>query len=161
MHHCQSQTTLFTSSNRNFGIIIALTIFFTFTYLIASEYVSAKKSKGELLIFQRGHHSSKAFHSDVEKPSQLSERRESFIQEFPRQMEGTLHRQTSIFQWRDICFDIKIQKETRRILNRVDGWVKPGTLTALMVSFVVKFHSRGFFLFKDMGNLLYNVLVNI
>jgi ATP-binding cassette subfamily G (WHITE) protein 2 (PDR) len=113
-------------------------IFFTFTYLIASEYVSAKKSKGEILLFQRGHRSSRAFHSDVEKPSQLPERGENAIQEFPRKMEGTLQKQTSIFQWRDVCFDIKIQKETRRILNHVDGWVKPGTLTALMVSHVLK-----------------------
>ena len=28
--------------------------------------------------------------------------------------------------------DIKIKSENRRILDRVDGWVKPGTLTALM-----------------------------
>jgi len=118
-------------------------IFFTFTYLIASDYVSAKKSKGEILLFQRGHHSSRKFHSDVEKPSQLLERRENAIQEFPRKMEGTLHKQTSIFQWRDICFDIEIQKETRRILNRVDGWVKPGTLTALMVSRLAKFMPVG------------------
>jgi ATP-binding cassette subfamily G (WHITE) protein 2 (PDR) len=27
---------------------------------------------------------------------------------------------------------IKIKTETRRILDHVDGWVKPGTLTALM-----------------------------
>jgi ATP-binding cassette subfamily G (WHITE) protein 2 (PDR) len=118
-------------------------IFFTFTYLIASEYVSAKKSKGEILLFQRGHNSSRKFHSDVEKQSQLLERRENAIQEFPQKMEGTLHKQTSIFQWRDICFDIKIQKKTRRILNRVDGWVKPGTLTALMVSRLAKFMPVG------------------
>ncbi|EHL02570.1 putative ABC transporter CDR4 [Glarea lozoyensis 74030] len=39
---------------------------------------------------------------------------------------------TSVFHWRDICYDIKIKKENRRILNHVDGWVKPGSLTALM-----------------------------
>lgn len=38
----------------------------------------------------------------------------------------------AIFHWRDLCYDIKIKGETRRILNNVDGWVKPGTLTALM-----------------------------
>ncbi len=31
-----------------------------------------------------------------------------------------------------MCFDVKIKSETRRILDHVDGWVKPGTLTALM-----------------------------
>lgn len=41
-------------------------------------------------------------------------------------------RQTSIFQWEDVVYDIKIKGEERRILDHVDGWVKPGTLTALM-----------------------------
>lgn len=41
--------------------------------------------------------------------------------------------QTAIFSWKDVVYDIKIKKEPRRILNHVDGWVKPGTLTALMV----------------------------
>jgi ABC-type multidrug transport system ATPase subunit len=32
-----------------------------------------------------------------------------------------------------VCYDIKIKKdETRRILDNVDGWVRPGALTALM-----------------------------
>jgi ABC-type multidrug transport system ATPase subunit len=31
-----------------------------------------------------------------------------------------------------VCYDIKIKKKTRRLLDQVDGWVKPGTLTALM-----------------------------
>lgn len=33
-----------------------------------------------------------------------------------------------------MVYDIKIKGEARRILDHVDGWVKPGTLTALMVS---------------------------
>jgi hypothetical protein len=42
--------------------------------------------------------------------------------------------QTSVFHWRNVCYDVKIKGDTRRILDHVDGWVKPGTLTALMVS---------------------------
>jgi len=45
-----------------------------------------------------------------------------------------IEKQTAIFHWEDVCYDIKIKSETRQILDRVDGWVKPGTLTALMVS---------------------------
>lgn len=36
------------------------------------------------------------------------------------------------FSWSDICYDIKIKGQDRRILDCVDGWVKPGQLTALM-----------------------------
>lgn len=39
---------------------------------------------------------------------------------------------SDIFHWRDVCYDIPYQGHTRRLLDHVDGWVKPGTLTALM-----------------------------
>ena len=37
-----------------------------------------------------------------------------------------------IFTWKDVCCDVHIKGETRRILSNVAGYVKPGTLTALM-----------------------------
>lgn len=43
-----------------------------------------------------------------------------------------VQKQTAIFHWDSVCYDIKIKKEPRRLLDNVDGWVKPGTLTALM-----------------------------
>lgn len=49
-------------------------------------------------------------------------------------LDGALQKQTSVFHWKNICYDIRVKKEERRILNNVDGWVKPGTLTALFVS---------------------------
>lgn len=44
-----------------------------------------------------------------------------------------IQRQTKVFHWSDVCYDITIKGQDRRILDHVDGWVKPGTLTALMV----------------------------
>ncbi|KAM5353518.1 hypothetical protein ACJ41O_000168 [Fusarium nematophilum] len=44
---------------RNVGIVIAFTIFFLITYMAFAEVVSAKKSKGEVLVFRRGHKLSK------------------------------------------------------------------------------------------------------
>ena len=40
--------------------------------------------------------------------------------------------QKSIFTWCDVVYDIHIKDEPRRLLDNVSGWVKPGTLTALM-----------------------------
>ena len=37
-----------------------------------------------------------------------------------------------IFFWRDLTYQVKIKKEDRVILDHVDGWVKPGQITALM-----------------------------
>lgn len=37
-----------------------------------------------------------------------------------------------MFHWSNVCYDIQIKSKSRRILENVDGWVKPGTLTARM-----------------------------
>ena len=36
------------------------------------------------------------------------------------------------FFWRNLTYQVKIKTEDRVILNKVDGWVKPGQVTALM-----------------------------
>ncbi|KAI0811858.1 ABC-2 type transporter-domain-containing protein [Xylaria sp. FL0064] len=122
---------------RNLGIIIAFVLFSMFTYIVSAELVSEKKSKGEVLVFRRGH-----------KPAQFKECKGDIEEgEGPRvgpiatnasrpgpanKEAGILGEQKSVFHWDDICYDIKIKGEVRRILDHVDGWVKPGTLTALM-----------------------------
>ncbi|CAM1502438.1 Fc.00g044220.m01.CDS01 [Cosmosporella sp. VM-42] len=123
---------------RNLGIIIAFTILFLGTYMISAELVSEKKSKGEVLVYRRGHKpvaiaNAEKKHSDPEAamanigPIVTAERSRGNNKE-----TGMLMEQTSVFQWHDVCYDIKIKGEGRRILDHVDGWVKPGTLTALM-----------------------------
>ncbi|KAM0244289.1 hypothetical protein ACHAP5_006405 [Fusarium lateritium] len=124
---------------RNFGIVIAWIIFFTFTYMVAAELVSEKKSKGEVLVYRRGHKpaavaNAEKKHSDPEAamahigPVVTAERTRSRT----NGTGGMLQEQTSVFQWHDVCYEVKIKDETRKILDHVDGWVKPGTLTALM-----------------------------
>jgi ABC-type multidrug transport system ATPase subunit len=104
---------------RNVYIIAAFCIGFSFTYLIGVELVQGRKSKGEVLVFQRSHKRK----TDLEKG--LVNKTKSHVPE-------TIQRQTAIFHWQDVCYDVQIKKETRRILDHVDGWVKPGTRTALM-----------------------------
>ena len=116
-------------------------IFFTFTYLAASEIVTAKKPKGEVLLFRRGHGPASKPKTDLESSSQSLKSNEQMSEVVEPKLSGTIQKQTSIFQWKNICYDIQIKKEERRILDRVDGWVKPGTLTALMVRTVRSFSS--------------------
>ena len=47
---------------------------------------------------------------------------------------GVIQKQTAVFSWKDVVYEIPVKGGSRRILDFVDGWVKPGTLTALMVS---------------------------
>lgn len=121
---------------RNVGIVIAFILFFLLTYMIAAELVSEKKSKGEVLVFRRGHKPA-AFKEQKDDPeggktigsSAIVARNDHSDSD---KEAGFIERQTSVFHWKDVCYEVKIKSETRQILDHVDGWVKPGTLTALM-----------------------------
>ncbi|WWC67761.1 uncharacterized protein I206_101673 [Kwoniella pini CBS 10737] len=122
---------------RNFGILIAFFLFFTAVYMAATELISAKKSKGEILIYPRGkvpkslqtHGSGDAEAQSDGKGNKLAKQTTGAER---ADAGGIIQRQTAIFSWKNVVYDIKIKGETRRILDHVDGWVKPGTLTALM-----------------------------
>ena len=112
---------------RNFGLLIVFMLGLMVMYLAAAEFITAKKSKGEVLVFRRGQMPTalKEHPNDIENggSEKKAQRQEA---------EAAIEKQTAVFQWRDVVFDIKIKGEERRILDHVDGWVKPGTLTALM-----------------------------
>lgn len=109
-------------------------------YLLSAEYISFDIGKGEILIFQRSHFSTmdKKQRADVEVGSPASH--EKYTQDEPSgEASNGIAAQKSIFHWRDLCYDISIKGRTRRITDHVNGWVKPGQLTALMVSVAILF----------------------
>lgn len=116
---------------RNFGIMIAYLIFFTICHLVSTEYVASEKSKGEILVFTRKAMLSHATQSLRDTETQNQRRGPAAEQD---QSNNTkIESSRSVFHWTDVCYDVKVKGEDRRILDHVDGWVKPGTLTALMV----------------------------
>ncbi|RWA06706.1 hypothetical protein EKO27_g8395 [Xylaria grammica] len=105
------------------------------------EYIPAQRSKGEVLLFRRGRTSrTAAAICDEESPNPItmlpvspSEKMETMTPKGTHSgIFDALQKQTAIFHWDGICFDIKTKGGKKRILNDIDGWVKPGTLTALM-----------------------------
>ena len=84
-----------------------------------------------MLVYPRGQVPKhlKASSDDIESQNSNATQVESRRREVD---DSIIQRQTSVFSWKDVIYDVKIKKETRRILDHVDGWVKPGTLTALM-----------------------------
>jgi len=122
---------------RNLGFLIAFFVFFLCFYLGATEINAATTSSGEVLVFRRGHvpkqlaDAEKAAKNDEEAPATgaipVDQQDKSQGEEI-----RALAPQTDIFTWKNVCYDIEIKDEHRRILDNVNGWVKPGTLTALM-----------------------------
>ncbi|GME34398.1 ABC transporter-like protein [Neofusicoccum parvum] len=113
---------------RNFGILCAFLIVLMVAYFAATELNSSTSSKAEALVFRRkrlpGHLMPANDLESLDGPPQppaIVEHDESYIPA-----------QTSIFAWKDLTYDIQIKQEQRRLLDHVSGWVKPGTLTALM-----------------------------
>ncbi|KAH8425503.1 Multidrug resistance protein [Aspergillus melleus] len=116
---------------RNWAIIIAFTVLFAAVHLGLSDLIAAQRSKGEVLVLPRDKAKKKgrSRKGDLEHMATGDER--------IGHSEETGHsahvqKQTSVFHWENVCYDITIKGEPRRILDNVDGWIKPGTLTALM-----------------------------
>jgi len=117
---------------RNFGILWAFCFALMMIYLVATEFITAAKSKGEVLVFRRGHKVPGPKSQSTDDLESIPAGRNVAVQKDSSDNIAIIERQTAIFQWRNVCYDIRIKKEHRRILDHVDGWVKPGTLTALM-----------------------------
>lgn len=117
---------------RNLGILIGLMLFGMAVHLLTTEYISAASSKGEVLLFPRGRVPEYDSKNDEESGRVGSDmvRAQKTTSEIPPHIQ----KQTAIFHWDSVRYDIQIKKESRTLLNDVDGWVKPGFV---LISFVI------------------------
>ncbi|EGV64440.1 Opaque-specific ABC transporter cdr3 [Yamadazyma tenuis] len=117
---------------RNFGINIIFLLFFLGSYLVLCEYNKGARQKGEILLFQRSKLRKLKAVNDIESGG--SEKNTAFEASNSDESldEKFIAKNENIFHWRHLTYEIDIKKETRTILNGVDGWVKPGQVTALM-----------------------------
>ncbi|KAI1843835.1 hypothetical protein JX266_010094 [Neoarthrinium moseri] len=118
---------------RNVGILVAYLVGFFIAYVVSAEFSKPPMSKGEVLVFRRNQVPRKAQNAEMDDAeSQHSSIPMAVINEEKPSGSINLTKSTSVFHWEDLCYDVQIKSETRRILDHVDGWVKPGTSTALM-----------------------------
>ncbi|KAL8874372.1 MAG: hypothetical protein Q9174_000271 [Haloplaca sp. 1 TL-2023] len=120
---------------RNLGILIAMTIGFLFTYLCFAEFISGKKSKGEVLLFPRKlvpHLKNQV--DEEEKGNDRLTAQDAAAEKVlsAGDVPPSIQQQTAIFHWEAVHYDIKVKGGTRTLLEDCDGWVQPGKLTALM-----------------------------
>ncbi|KAK4048322.1 ATP-binding cassette transporter snq2 [Microbotryomycetes sp. JL201] len=133
---------------RNLGIIIGFWIFFLAINLITSEYQRDESAAGGVVVFKRGaapkelHDAieGKGLSSDPEKnegeapaPQRIGEAQSPVDGgDAKEEAANNLERATDIFTWRNVCYDIEIKGEPRRLLDNVSGFVMPGKMTCLM-----------------------------
>lgn len=111
-------------------------------YLCAAEYITADKGRGEVLLFrrknmvslQRKRQEDEESATKTTSPALMSDAK-SINGDTSDNGTVAIEKQSSIFHWQHICYDIPVKGGIRRITDHVDGWVKPGMLTALMVGY--------------------------
>ena len=116
----------------NIGILLGFLFGFLILYIIAAEHAKPPRNKGEVLVFRKGRMPSnfEKDHGDVE--TQATDR-PVVAEKVNNNPSSGLTAGASVFHWEDLCYDIQIKGKDRRLLDHVDGWVKPGKSTALMV----------------------------
>jgi ABC-type multidrug transport system permease subunit/ABC-type multidrug transport system ATPase subunit len=114
---------------RDLGICLAFFAFFTFTYALATEFKRLRGPTSGYMVFRKSSHSSTPpSQSDLESgdPNPKSELDTS------GGVIPTLQTSAEIFCWKDIDYELVVDGQSRRLLHNIQGYVKRGTLTALM-----------------------------
>ncbi|OAL47624.1 ABC-transporter [Pyrenochaeta sp. DS3sAY3a] len=116
---------------RNLGILIAFFLAFTVLYAVATEIKKLDTNSSNRQIFRRIPSDMK-----VESPKDIESGPPSRSE--PNQGSGKfteniqLEKTNDIFSWKHLNYDIQVKEGTRRLLSDVEGFVQPGTITALM-----------------------------
>ena len=128
---------------RNFGIIIGFWLFFVFLTMVGMEIQKPNKGGGSVTIFKRGQAPdsvTKAMEKgdiadDEEKAAAAKETKpvgdESSSSDSIQNVKGVA-RNESVFTYTNVNYVIPYDKGERKLLSDVQGFVRPGKLTALM-----------------------------
>ena len=135
----------YTRSNlwRNFGVVVAFTVLYILVTVVASEVFSFVGGGGGALIFKKGSKSpapSTTNALDIEKAGSSGDSSASSgvlqatspatdkdANEVPRTSSDE-----SVFTWTDVSYGVPYGDGERQLLNQVQGYSKPGVMTALM-----------------------------
>ncbi|TGO64532.1 hypothetical protein BOTNAR_0087g00120 [Botryotinia narcissicola] len=122
---------------RNLAIILAFGVFLCGLYILATEYISAARSKGEVLIFRRGQLPNQISQRDEEDPPLHDTHNNSHTpltvvtDDADNDNDGD-GKHAATFIWDELSYDVHTHGTSKKILDNIEGWIKPGTLTALM-----------------------------
>ncbi|KAJ9132432.1 ABC transporter G family member 11 [Pleurostoma richardsiae] len=112
---------------RNWGIIMALIVFFLFSNVVLGEFVNFGMGGNTFKIFQKPNAERKALNEALERKREEHRKSKKAEEGSDLKIESE-----SILTWENLNYDVPVPGGTRRLLNNVFGYVKPGQLTALM-----------------------------
>ena len=126
---------------RNFGIIVAWFIFFVALTMLGMELQKPNKGGSSVTVFKRGEApkavedavSQDGLHHDEESgekseiPNGKDDESSGLDKKVPK-----IAKNTAVFTWQNVNYTIPYKGGQRQLLRNVQGYVKPGRLTALM-----------------------------
>ncbi|OCF41123.1 ABC transporter [Kwoniella heveanensis CBS 569] len=126
---------------RNFGIVVALWLFFLACAAFAIERLPAAGSNKAVLLYKRGGGGKfirKANQNGTAPKDEEEGRQETQVNEKPSKKgkdtpEG-VHAEKTVFTWKDLTYVVKAHGKDLTLLDKVSGYCEAGTLTALMGS---------------------------
>jgi len=111
---------------RNFGILIGFFVFFMVLQILAIEFLKLGAKHASILVFQKEDKELKKLND------RLSERKDAFRRGELEQDLSALKQKDVPFTWEGLNYTVPVPGGHRQLLDNVYGYVKPGTLTALM-----------------------------
>ncbi|KIJ66534.1 hypothetical protein HYDPIDRAFT_86385 [Hydnomerulius pinastri MD-312] len=119
---------------RNLLVIIGFLIFFLTTQLIAIEFFSPSVGGSSVYIYAKETKDEKELNAvQREKKARRHEKREEEkVEKEYHEEKGAVQAHRRAFTWENLNYHVPVPDGTRRLLHDVCGYVKPGTLTALM-----------------------------
>lgn len=111
---------------RNFGILIGFWLFFMFLQMLFIETLSNGANQISIVVFKK---EDKKLKKDNER---LAERRDAFRRGELDQDLSQLKMAPQPFTWENVNYHVPVPGGQKQLLKDVCGYVKPGSLTALM-----------------------------
>ncbi|KAJ5612583.1 CDR ABC transporter [Penicillium lagena] len=127
---------------RNFGIIIGWFIFFVALTMLGMELQKPNKGGSSVTVFKRGeapegvevaldqpglHHDEESGEKDEIIPNGKDDESSDLSKKVPK-----IAKNTAVFTWQNVNYTIPYKGGQKQLLQNVEGYVKPGRLTALM-----------------------------
>ncbi|KAJ5764734.1 ABC-2 type transporter-domain-containing protein [Penicillium odoratum] len=107
-----------------FGVVIAYTVLYILITAIATETFKFSGNGGGALVFKSKGRAS------VQQPSL----KDADLEASEKSPEPTVSKTERIFNFEDVTYEVPYGGGTRRLLNGITGYVKPGSMIALMGS---------------------------
>lgn len=137
-----STTYQFTRSHlwRNFGVVIAFAVLYVLVTVIAAEVLSFVGGGGGALVFKRSKRSKNIAakngkSNDEEKTENAGDNAALSRGELKSGNDEAFNRLSSserVFTWSNVEYTVPYGNGTRKLLNNVNGYAKPGIMIALM-----------------------------